>query len=65
MAPDVPGSTLREARGSLTQQAVADALGITRATVIAWEYRAWVRAEKAERYLRVVRELASSRQGDK
>lgn len=65
MTNDVPGATLRKARGPLTQKAVAEALGVTRATVIAWEARAWVKADRAERYLRVVRDLASRADGEK
>ena len=56
------GAELREARElvGLTQERVADAMGLSRVTIVAWEQRAVVKAPKAERYLRVVRELASA-----
>jgi DNA-binding transcriptional regulator YiaG len=53
--------TQREANG-LTQQAVADALGVSRQTVVTWEQRASVPEARAAAYLRVVRELASRQQ---
>lgn len=49
---------IREAAG-LTQQQVADGLNVRRETIVEWEQRARVVAPKAERYLRVVRDLAS------
>ena len=59
---DISGADLREARESagLSQQAVADALRLSRQTIVTWEGKALVAPVKAERYLRVVRELASS-----
>lgn len=48
----------RELHG-LTQEQVARALGVRRETVVLWEQKARVVAPKAEKYLRVVRELAS------
>lgn len=55
------GAELREARElvGLTQEQVAEALGVHRVTVLAWEQRAIVKAPKAAKYLRVVRDLAS------
>ncbi len=55
------GADLRDAReaAGLTQGAVADALNLSRQTVVSWEQRARVKAPKAERYLRVIRELAT------
>lgn len=53
--------TQREA-ASLTQQAVADALGVSRQTLVTWEQRAEVPEPKASAYVRVVGELASRQQ---
>lgn len=55
------GADLRDQRETygLTQQQVADGLGVRRETVNQWEMRARVKAPKAEAYLRVVRELAT------
>lgn len=47
----------REAAG-LTQEQVAAAAGVSRATLQNWESRARVVAPKAQAYLRAVRELA-------
>lgn len=57
------GPELKEARevAGLTQEQVALALGVDRGTVISWEGKAIVKAPKAERYLRVVSELANQR----
>jgi DNA-binding transcriptional regulator YiaG len=59
---DTTGADLRAARerAGLSQQAVADALQLSRQTIVTWEGKAVVPPVKAERYLRVVRELASS-----
>lgn len=56
------GSDLRRARedAGLTQEQVARALGMSRVTIINWEQRAEVKGYKAQRYLRVVRDLASA-----
>jgi DNA-binding transcriptional regulator YiaG len=58
------GAELREARElvGITQERVAEALGLSRVTIVNWEQRARVPSPKAERYLRVVSELASSQQ---
>lgn len=55
------GAELKEARevAGLTQEQVATALGLSRVTVVAWEGKAVVKAPKADRYLRVISDLAS------
>lgn len=55
------GADLKDQRelAGLTQEQVAEALGVSRQTVVAWEQRARVVAPKADRYLRVVSELAT------
>jgi DNA-binding transcriptional regulator YiaG len=57
----VSGTELRDEReaAGLTQEAVADALGLSRQTIVTWESRARVVKPKADKYLRVVRDLAS------
>lgn len=57
------GADLRDAREAvgLTQEAVAQALGLSRQTIVSWEQRARVVAPKADRYLRVVSDFASPR----
>ena len=60
----ITGNDLRAQRdaASLTQQAVADALHVSRQTLVTWEQRAEVPEPKAIAYLRVIRELASRQQ---
>lgn len=55
------GADLREQRelAGLTQEQVAMALGVYRTTIVTWESKARVKAPKADRYLRAVRELAT------
>lgn len=55
------GADLKDARelAGLTQEQVATALGLSRQTINSWEGRARVVAPKADRYLRVISELAS------
>lgn len=55
------GPDLKQARNAagLTQTRVAEALSVTRVTIANWEARAVVPPGKAERYLRVVSELAT------
>lgn len=56
------GADLKDARelAGLTQEQVAAGLGVHRQTVVAWEGRARVVAPKADRYLRVVSDLATN-----
>lgn len=53
------GQRLQEARESagLTQQQVADHLGVTRQTVVTWEGKAEVKRSKADRFLQAVAQL--------
>lgn len=55
------GADLKDARelAGLTQEQVAEKLGVARQTIVTWESKARVVGPKAEKYLRVVRELAS------
>lgn len=57
---DTRGSDLKAARDHLgfTQEQVAEALGVSRQTVVSWEGKESVPPAKAERYLRVLNELA-------
>jgi DNA-binding transcriptional regulator YiaG len=58
------GAELKDARelAGLTQEQVAHALGRHRATIVAWEAKARVKAPKAAAFLRVVSELATPRE---
>lgn len=55
------GAELQEAReaAGLTQEQVAERMGLHRVTIANWEARARVANPKADRYLRAVRELAT------
>jgi transcriptional regulator with XRE-family HTH domain len=54
------GAQLRDAReiAGLTQQQVADEMGLFRTTIVGWEAKALVKAPKAAAYLRAVQKLA-------
>lgn len=53
------GTDLKEARenAGLTQEQVAEKLGLHRATIVTWESRATVKRYKAELFLRAVSDL--------
>lgn len=57
------GAELKEARenAELTQEQVADKLGVSRVTVTLWEGKAEIKKPKADRFLQAVRDLAGSR----
>ena len=54
------GTELKQARedAELTQEQVADALGVSRVTVTLWEGKAEVKKPKADRFLKAVASLA-------
>lgn len=58
---NVSGTELKDEReaAGLTQEQVAGGLGVSRQTIVTWEGRARVVKPKADKYLRVVRDLAS------
>lgn len=56
------GAQLKEARenAELTQEQIADKLGVSRVTVTLWEGKAEVKKPKADRFLAAVVELAKA-----
>jgi DNA-binding transcriptional regulator YiaG len=54
------GAELKEARenAELTQEQVADQLGVSRVTVTLWEGKAEVKKPKADRFLKAVADLS-------
>lgn len=54
------GTALKQARedAGLTQEQVAEKLGVSRVTVTLWEGKAEVKQPKADRFLRAVADLA-------
>jgi transcriptional regulator with XRE-family HTH domain len=56
------GSELKQARedAGLTQEQVADELGVSRVTVTLWEGKAEVKKPKADRFLKAVAALSKA-----
>ena len=56
------GADLKQARedAELTQEQIADKLGVSRVTVTLWEGKAEVKKPKADRFLAAVAELAKA-----